>query len=173
MSNWFYRSVIRQIIILRFVIWWGGDVRSDFQDSNDEDEENEDESEDKESQVTMSKMKSFNCVDFLTPGGLSSSSFSVVLPAKTEKLVLMNLPKTINPSWCPRRISGWWWMRWTWWLSRYGRRQFQRITMPGASMTPSRKLSRGGITKTLDDVVMKMNGDGEWPSMSMMSSCWK
>jgi hypothetical protein len=45
--------------------------------------------------------------------------------------------------------------------------------MPGASMTPSRKLSRGGITKTLDDVVMKMNGDGEWPSMSMMSSCRK
>ena len=59
------------------------DVRLDIQDSNYEDEENEDESKDARSQVTMSKMKSFDCVDFLTLGGLSSSLFYVALPTKT------------------------------------------------------------------------------------------
>jgi hypothetical protein len=34
--------------------------------------------------------------DFLTPGGLNL--FSVALPLKAEKILLKNLPKTINPS---------------------------------------------------------------------------
>jgi hypothetical protein len=47
------------------------------------------------SQVTLD-MFHLAETDFLTPGGLNS--FSVALPLKAEKILLRNLPKTINPS---------------------------------------------------------------------------
>jgi hypothetical protein len=63
-------------------------VRSDS--SNEEDEgETEDEIEDNVNQETVG---TFDSVDFLTPGGLSS--FTVALPLKSDKLVL----KTIKAS---------------------------------------------------------------------------
>ncbi len=44
----------------------------------------------------MDTMETFDSKDFLTPGGLSL--FSVALPWKTEKIVMKNLPTTINHS---------------------------------------------------------------------------
>ncbi len=62
--------------------------------SNEEDEgETEDEIEDNVSQGTV---ETFDSIDFLTPGGLSS--FTVALPSKSDKLVLKDLPKTIKAS---------------------------------------------------------------------------
>ncbi len=67
--------------------------------SVNQEQESEDNKEDEEdantSQVRFDTMGTFNSVDFLTPGG--PSLFSVVaLPAKMEKLVLKDLPKTIE-----------------------------------------------------------------------------
>jgi hypothetical protein len=63
--------------------------------SNEEDEgETEDEIEDNVSQGTV---ETFDSIDFLTPGGLSLSSFTVALPSKSDKLVL-KMPKTIKAS---------------------------------------------------------------------------
>ena len=67
------------------------EVRLDIQDSIKEDEEIE--YKDTVSQVTMG---TFDSVDFLMPGGLSS--FSVALLANLDKLVLKDLPKTIKAS---------------------------------------------------------------------------
>jgi hypothetical protein len=65
---------------------------SDIDKLSKEDEENDEAG----SQVTLSTMGTYASVDFLTPDGLIS--FSAALPAKHEKLVLKNLPKSINIS---------------------------------------------------------------------------
>ena len=71
-----------------------GGVRSDS--SNEEDEwGTEDEIEDNVSQGTV---ETFDSIDFLAPGGLSLTSFTVALPSKSDKLVLKDLPKTIKAS---------------------------------------------------------------------------
>jgi hypothetical protein len=57
-----------------------------------EDEENDE----ARSQVTLFTMGTYDSVHFLTPGSLSL--FSVALPMKSEKLVLKNLPKSVNIS---------------------------------------------------------------------------
>jgi hypothetical protein len=57
-----------------------------------EDEENDE----ARSQVTQSTMGAYDSVDFPTPAGLSL--FSAALLVKPEKLVLKNLPKSINIS---------------------------------------------------------------------------
>ncbi len=76
---------------------WGSlscddDSCSDIDKLSKEDEENDEAG----SQITLSTMGTYDSVDFLTPSGLSL--FSVVLLAKPEKLVLKNLPKSVDIS---------------------------------------------------------------------------
>ena len=60
-----------------------------------EEEEEDDYADDAGSQVTFDT-SSIAGTDFLTPGGLNS--FAVALPAKSEKLLLKDLPKIIKAS---------------------------------------------------------------------------
>ncbi len=60
-----------------------------------EEEEEDDYADDAGSQVTFDT-SSIAGTDFLTPGGLNS--FTVALPAKSEKLLLKDLPKIIKAS---------------------------------------------------------------------------
>jgi len=60
-----------------------------------EEEEEDDYADDARSQVTFDT-SSMAGTDFLTPGGLNA--FTVALPAKTEKLLLKDLPKIIKAS---------------------------------------------------------------------------
>jgi hypothetical protein len=74
----------------------GDDGAHHLQSQSSEEEEDDDCADDARSQVTFDTMDMAE-TDFLTPGGLNS--FSVVaLPAKREKLVLKDLPKTIKAS---------------------------------------------------------------------------
>jgi hypothetical protein len=68
------------------------DVCSDIDELSKEDEENDEAG----SQVTLSTMGTYDSVDFFMPAGLNL--FSAVFPAKPEKLVLKNLPKSVNIS---------------------------------------------------------------------------
>jgi hypothetical protein len=71
------------------------DSCSEIQEQEIDGEENEEDAN--ASQVTFDTMGTFDFIDFLMPGGLSL--FSVMaLRAKTEKLVLKDLPKTIKAS---------------------------------------------------------------------------
>jgi hypothetical protein len=68
------------------------DVCSDIDELCMEDEENVEAG----SQVTLTTMGTYDSVDFLMPSDLNL--YSAALPVKPEKLVLKNLPKSVNIS---------------------------------------------------------------------------
>jgi hypothetical protein len=79
--------------------FYSGDSLSDdgqSQEMEEEEEEEEDEEDTKESRSQVTFDTDMTGADFLTPGGLNT--FTVVLPAKSEKLFLKNLPKPIKAS---------------------------------------------------------------------------
>jgi hypothetical protein len=71
-----------------------GDSLSDDGQSKEMEEEEEEEEDAKESRSQVTFDTSMTGANFLTPGGLNA--FTVVLPAKSERLYLMDLPKPIK-----------------------------------------------------------------------------